>query len=477
MFSTLIRTPILPLTNKTLKDLVNPSGAVPDYTLACLCYALMKPRLNDEYRGINGSFQEIYKDDDVVSRVKENYQTRNSHNADWKTLPSFNYIIFAGNYSKVQAELEKENLTELKAVETYIKTEMQMEKFLVFISEEINSVWIIVPSGDISLYHFTLAFLYNYFPAIFTSISQDEIAVLKALTRKSPDNFIALFSRLLEPMKEQILRTELASCFRGFRQQKIKNAEAAVQDLRNRAERHYNEYLSTMTAVNQAVLTYEGLKVVCGNDSDAENELVDYIAHQPRLYNVSYEDGFLRFDTRMELVNFDQLKWKNAVRRNDIMDGYRLDAASPFQNAGNRKLFLSSLFDTVEPELVVNLKGHFDLLIDNCGLNVGRGDTCGQHPDLDKCLMNPHYYYHGCPGANRDQITRFLREADLISAIECAIAATGSVNIGETDLTFRPFLHNIMTTNKKIIHRLSDGVDMTPAEALLYLIKKQENAA
>ena len=91
---------------------------------------------------------------------------------------------------------------------------------------------------------------------------------------------------------------------------------------------------------------------------------------------------------------------------------------------------------------------------------------------LRDCLANPHFKQHGCPGRNRDQIVQCLSQADIVSAIECCIAATGSVNIDETDITFRPFVQEILTSTQKIIRR-RDGIDLTPAEALLWLTKKQ----
>ena len=70
-------------------------------------------------------------------------------------------------------------------------------------------------------------------------------------------------------------------------------------------------------------------------------------------------------------------------------------------------------------------------------------------------------------------ITDCLRKGDIIPAIECSMAAIGSVNIAERELTFRPFVQQILTTDKRIIVT-SDGKDLTPAEALLWLRKRDK---
>ena len=91
---------------------------------------------------------------------------------------------------------------------------------------------------------------------------------------------------------------------------------------------------------------------------------------------------------------------------------------------------------------------------------------------LKDYISNPHFKIHGCPGRNKEQIIRCLRQADIVSAIECSIAAVASVNIDETEYTFRPFLQEVLTSKNKILEN-SAGEKMTPEEAVLWLSKQE----
>jgi hypothetical protein len=105
-------------------------------------------------------------------------------------------------------------------------------------------------------------------------------------------------------------------------------------------------------------------------------------------------------------------------------------------------------------------------------MTAPRGQTCAENCyELKDYITNPHFKLHGCPGRNKEQIIRCLRQGDVVSAIECAIAATGSVNIDETEYTFRPFLLEVLNSKDKILQN-NKGEDMTPEEAVLWLSKQ-----
>ena len=279
-------------------------------------------------------------------------------------------------------------------------------------------------------------------------------------------------------MRETILRTELAQCFRGFRQGKIDHANNEVTGLRNTIQRIMADYQNAMDQLNEAIVRYEGLKALNGGDNEQEREAIEYLSTCPRLHNIQYTSGTLVFDVDTILTNYDELKFRNAVRTKDAYNGYRLPDDSPFASLTARKLFMNALFDSNDPDLSIKMRGQIKLNTARSYMDVPRGEPYGSDvgDELDNCVTNPHFERHGCPGQNRNQIMQCLQAGDLVSAIEASIAAVGSVNIAETDLTFMPFMQKVMTSTKKIIRR-RDGVDLTPAEALLWLTKKEEKAA
>ena len=166
-------------------------------------------------------------------------------------------------------------------------------------------------------------------------------------------------------------------------------------------------------------------------------------------------------------------KWQNVARRNNIYDSYRLPEGNAFRDKANRKLLFDNIFNN-KPLLYVRMKGCVELMINRCDMIAARGQSEAENSvELVDYVSNPHFKLHGCPGRNREQIARCLRETDIISAIECSIAAIGSVNIDETEYTFRPFLQEILSSTNKIIQN-AKGEAMTPEEALLWLSKQKD---
>jgi len=475
MFSKVISAPIAPLTFSYLNNFTRPEGEL-DWTLSSLGFVLFQPRIPD-YSGICGNYTRFIElDAKLIDQIQKTCDREN------KSTPSFNYHICLDlTESKLQIikkAMTTIGLSELEPIERYIAQQLLMKDFAVFIHEESNSAFIFAPSTNIQLYHLCLAFTYTLFPAIFKNkpLSDDEIQVLKSLSHKTADSFISLMQKMLQPVRSVILRTELASCFRGFRQGKISTAENRVHALRSQIEAVLEDYRRKETELENAIVMLEGLKVISDGDSEEEKEVIEYLSKEPRIQNISYDRGSLIFDVTTLLTNTDVKKYENAEKTQGIYDGYRIASTNVFNNKANRMMLMKALFANPNPDLRVKISGHIVFQPSTNWMDAPRGQNIDMtDPILSNCLINPHYKLHGCPGRNRDQIIQCLQQGDLISAIECSIAATGSVNIGETDITFRPFVQEILTSDKRIIQR-SDGTDLTPVEALLWLQTKEKTA-
>jgi len=484
MFNELINTPVSPLTIDyfNLNQKINRLSYEPDYSLSSLGFALFKPRIPD-YKGICGRFG-------ITGPVEAQIQDVLSNLNEGRKMPKeqclatpclwYHQLTNKEDYLTVSKTLNEHGMEELQQVKAYIKQELNITQFCAMIDKDTNLACVFVPSCNAQLYHLVIAFIASLFPTPFANkpLTPEEVNILKTLTNKSSGKFVSALSNALNIVKSDVLSFELSKCFQGFRQRKIEKAERDVRSLQDKINEVFDQYRRYSEMLENAVVTYEGMKALNGNGNDEqEKEAIDYIASCPRLHNVEYDSGNLEFNVDTILTNFDVLKWRNAVANQDIYNNYRLDKDNPFANLQSRKMLLDALFGSTDPELHVKLRAHFSLDMARSYMNVFRGDNyAGVSEELMHCLTNPHFKLHGCPGSNREQVISCLRSADIISAIECCIAATGSVNIGETEMTFRPFIAEILSSKDRIIKR-KDGVDMTPAEALLWLLKKQGEKA
>ena len=481
MFKEAISSPIAPLTQNYFKTLARPDREL-DWSLSSLGVALLKPRI-PQYQGIFGYISSGATKESAISHIDLVLQDKRNRKEACKSEPFVGYYMMSltsDSVRYIKEHMERIGCEEVQPIEAYVKQELSMDLFAAFMNKETNSAFIFTGTSNLALYHLCWAFISTLLPMAFEScpITPEEVQIVKALSHRTPAQFMELMSKMLNPLKPELMRAELNQCFRGFREAKVQAAERTVNDIQARIDELMERYRRQMDELNNAIVMFEGLKVVnADGNNEQEQEAIDYLVENPRLHNVSYSNGSLTFDVDTYLTNIDVMKFRNAVRTKDIYDAYRVDPNSPFASRTNRKLLMDALFNEYNPKLCVRIRGHIVLQINRNWMDAPRhNDFDESNPALANCLTNPHFKLHSCPGQNREQIMQCLREADIVSAIECSVAATGSVNIAETDITFRPFVQEILSSDKKIIHR-EDGVDMTPAEALLWLTKKQGEAA
>lgn len=479
MFNQTISNPISPLTRTYVNSLMRISQD-PDYSLICLATALIKPRVQN-YNGITGAYRYAADVQDVITRIGNwNKERSESPKELIDNVPAFYYMLLnlsGDGINSIRNYAKDAGLKELIAVENFIAQQLNNSAFLVFINPENNAAFIVVSSTSNALYHLSISFISLLYPTLFKShpLTKEETEISKSLTNKTTTNFIEKTSAVLQYMKADLLRQELSQCFRGFRQGRINRCRQELENVNSRIDSIMSDYHHMMEKYNELIVQFEGLQVVNNEErNQEEQEAIDYLSSCPRIHDIQYSDGTLYFCADNLLTNFDLNKWNNAVRRNNIYDSYRLSEDSVFKDKAKRKLLLDNIFNQ-KPLLYVRMKGSIELRISVCDMIAQRGQlTAEENASLKDYITNPHFKIHGCPGRNREQISQCLRRADIMSAIECSIAAVGSVNIDETEYTFRPFLQEVLTSKNKIIQN-NEGLAMTPEEALLWLSKQNLN--
>lgn len=477
MFNNYISSIISPLTSTYVGKLTRIYND-PDYSLICLMTALVKPRVKN-YVGVTGSYK-LYRSPEAINNDLEMLNALRSEIANKdavENLPAFYYFIADMNEDQVRnvrAKASEIGLTELIAVENFIKQQLNMADYSVFINPESNTAFVVAGSTSMSLYHLSISFISLLYPVLFKEnpLSKEEVEAVKGLTNKTSANFIERISSLLQYMKADLLRVELAECFKGFRQRKIDQSKLEMDTANTRVEQALDQYRRYVEQYNECVLRYEGMLVVNSDDrNNEEQETIEYIASCPNLTGINYSNGVLEFCTTTFLTNFDIEKWRNAVRRNNIYESYRLPEENVFKDKTKRKLLFDNIF-SAKPLLYVKMKGNIELQINRFNMSAPMGQNLAENnSQLKDYITNPHFKIHGCPGRNKEQIIRCLKQGDVESAIECSVAATGSVNIDETEYTFRPFLQEILISKNKILQN-TQGESMTPEEALLWLYKQ-----
>jgi hypothetical protein len=138
------------------------------------------------------------------------------------------------------------------------------------------------------------------------------------------------------------------------------------------------------------------------------------------------------------------------------------------KNRENRKLLLDNIFSD-DPKLMIKMCGNYRLSMRDCRVYTSSNyDYERADPMYKSCIPNPHLKLFDCLGGYKDKVMNAMLHRNYIGAIELCIASAGSVNLDETDQTFRPFLGWVLSSNEKIL-KTKGGVEMTPEEALVWL--------
>ena len=480
MFQKWLSSPIAPLSSKVLSKYTTLTYN-PDYSFPTLAYVLLKDRI-ENYSGIGGKYFNI-KMQGILEDIKRIEENKTLH-PETKTIPLFNYYYTAGIN-----EFSDEHITELKGVmkdigaeefvnlERFVMQQTKRQHYFAFTKTENNTVYIISETSIGTVYHLTLSLMPILFRGLFKDkvLTKEEEKILEALTHKTPDAFIERISQHLAPLRIQLLTEELRGVFNGYHEARIARAKESVESNRQNAENYLHNYAMAIEKMREAIALYEGLKITETNNTDEENELIDYLVNNKNVHDIVYCDNSLQYSVATLLTNIDPQKFDTARRRNDIYNGYRFTEDSPFRDVQSRKLFLDALFADPNPEYYVRIRGKIMLNINRSWMDVERRASYDENnAELNSCLNNPHFDFHGCPGRNRDQIMECMRMNDLIAAVECSVAATGSVNIGETEITFRPFVQQLLSSKNKIIQVRKTGEKITPEEMLLRLLKAKK---
>ena len=413
----------------------------PDYSLTCLGIAMLKSRIAD-YKGVNG----IYYGYPRISRCIEDLERRLGHmDTECPNLLYYKYTN-EGDIDLAKARLTELGFTITEKISALIKQKSNIESILASKESE-NCAVVFIKSSDMRFYHMIIAFISILFPWYFkdSPVSEDEKLIIQTLNKTSKDDFVFKIQEILKPMAAEFRKLTLCNILKSIHQQKIR----------------------------------QGLKATEQYDQ-AEQEFVDYIATDKRIYDMKVDGNSLTFNVASIISAYDVDAWKSyAVRTGEgsILDGkYGIPLLEVFKTRQNRAKLLNNIFSE-SPIIAVKTSGHFKI---NFETNDGQAPRNyrfdnGDSPIFRDRLCNPHLYNFGCMGHRRTEIIREeLRNRNYIGAFAAMSASVENINMSEVSQNLRPFLGWILSTDKKIILNLETGEDMTPEEALVYLVDKEK---
>ena len=470
MFRECVNAPIDPIPVEyvnTLKRLVHE----PDYSLTCLGVALLKSRIED-YAGIDGIYIEHTDEEscmqDFLQREANDYPVfcYYKYSTPAKSATELNKLKEAGYEVKESIGALLKDKADTRCIAVYHKTK--------------NIAAIFINSRDMRFYHMLISFISLLFPSLFEKkpLEEQDYNVIKALSKTSKDMFIQKIQEAVQPYVMEFRRLMLTNLLRLMHDKKIESAKANVDNQRGRVRNAEDVFTNEIKRLKELIVIFEGMKATEQYDQP-EEDLVDYLSHNKQIHNMTIEGSLLKFSVATLLNNYNPDAWETFKQRGYIYEGkYNYDGRfdvsllEPFKTRENRKILLDNIFSE-SPEFTVKMAGNYILDLDSSATSTRRNYNYNDaDPVFKGCMPNPHLKFYECLGGYKTRIGAALRDRNYIAAIELCIASAGSVDLDETEQTFRPFLGYLMSSKEKVLRR-KDGVDMTPEEALLYLIDKE----
>lgn len=466
MFRDLIRKPIDPIPENYINSL-NRLELEPDFSLTCLGIALLKPRVED-YKGIKGVYYSFNDENKCLENFLHQYKSNNDLNFYYYKYAEETQDADEFNHKLTEAGFEiKDTICAL------MKDKIGIRCVAAYRKDE-NCAVIFVNSSDLKIYHFLISFISLLFPSLFVDmpLRPEDYEVVKSLSKSSSAVFSEKISEAVQPYAIEFKKSMLFNLLKSMHESKILGAQQDIDNMRSRIDMIENEHAEAIKQLRRFIIVYEGMKAT-ENLDEQEEELIEYLSKNKQIRNMEVQDDVLYFTVATLLNNYNADAWETFVKRGYILtENYHTSLLSVFTDKDNKKLLLNSIFSET-PEFSVKICGNYSIDLTSCRVRTDKVfDYVGTDQIYKSYIPNPHLKLFACLGGYSNNIMKALKDRNFISAVELCCASAGSVNLDETEQTFKPFLGWILSSREKILRR-KDGVDMTPEEALIYLIDKE----
>lgn len=373
----------------------------------------------------------------------------------------------------------------LPAVENYIKNKTG-RNCKAYVFAELKSAVIFTRSLDMRALHLLVSFIPLYFPALFKEhpLTEEEKEMLMGLTKNTKNAYLKAIYELGadSELEMQIMDETLRSFEKRNQETMINTAKQEIDSLEAGSEKIYVDYVTALRKIAEATVRYEGLKAQAAQGKDPQ-ELLDYFHAHKNIKIVGAEGTKFEIIVNTFIDTFDVNGYNHIKSNEEIYRGYDGPSSNIhtcFQKKSNRAMLMDHLFSE-DPELKIKTCAYYRL---NSSESPGREvESCASYDYVSKwpaCvdrIPNPHLDMHNCIGQNRPLIAKQYLNGELLGAIECCVASAMAVNVHETSATFRPFMQQIFSSSDKILFNTVTHEDMTPEEALLWLLEKYGKAA
>lgn len=386
------------------------------------------------------------------------------HYADPYTLNVTNILGDETVVKEAFYKLSKtEGWTNKEDIKAYFET-IGNTQLIVLVDEENVRACIAVYKLRMSIYHHLQGFIRRYLPALFKdqNYTEEETRLAQSFSKTSSSDYARIIKEIVtKQYKPHVLRFRTIDIYRRAREAEIERAKSKIEEQKARVENYSADLIRAHKEHQQALTYLQGLLTRQKTDKNSE-ELYEFLCHNPNIEVIRTEENEMDIIIRTTLDFFDADIAEEYIDNGVILEyGSYVDG---FEDEDDRRLLLENIFSN-KANLKIKMCAFYRLnLLGNVSVRAGYNYP----PEYNDCLPNPHLQEHACLGSYAQYINTKLKDGDVIGAIEQCLASASSVNVDETDLTFKPMLEWLYESDEEILIN-EDGRSMTPIEALNWL--------
>lgn len=346
-----------------------------------------------------------------------------------------------------------------------------------FVNTSTKVTVLIIDRMTIKKFHAIQAALFAFLPWYFhvgDEITQNEMDLIYGLQEKaSSDKYEDALKRIFADM--DIRSMQIRSQLKGFESKndevRVQQLEYDISSINNSLDRHLRDIANKTSQLNDKMTE---LNMIRNRMAGSVDDVMEYFLRNKSLDLISVEDTIITFHVRGQLTYFDEENARKCINnKGSFIYDYLGSSGFSFKEY---KSLMSAIF--LDQILKINVVGTFRMsCLGDITAKKGQVYDSGVYGTY---TPNPHLYYYGCLGDNSGAIAQFIREGNMIGAIEqcCASNATLNFNDGAVIPKFMAVLCCGNLNNKCI--QTPTGEVLTPSEAIAWLktnAEKEEGAS
>ena len=375
------------------------------------------------------------------------------------------------NWRRKRTEKEYSELIDLSLYLKRFNVDAQ-----IYTCEETKStvIAIVLPrsgSDQFSKFHILESLIPRFLPWYFREkpLTELEFNLLSSLHEKRADNYIQYVNQIAENFDFRSYEIEqiVGGFYDRYYSNQILYIKREIEDIDSCVEDCFQKVSSCISHKNNLNIRLIGLENC--DPTQAQNEVLDLFRCNSSIDPISSYDNTINFIVRTQFDSFDP-EAAITILDNEHSYAYRnYNCSNPFRQLKDRKLLLKAIFSD-DPRLILKTCSIFKL---NMSGEVSSFAGYAYPAKYKDYLRNPHLHYYNCFGDHKRYILDRVSAGDIVGAIMQCVESAKSINILEAP-TFGRLVNDLFNSQDKVI-LLPDGSSVTPAEALEWLKKEEEN--